>query len=773
ESAEPAAEPSGATPSNEPTPSDEPAAAHEPTAAREPASGATPAAAAPAAPPRPTAPGALTSRTHPIRVGWLKTGLAGDLGLAYAPGRRDVSRYTGARWDRELELDLGRMIDELGMQRLVVLMERAELESIGVGELVAKAEARVPVLELPIPDEGAPGDAEAARGVVREVVTALRSGEKVVLVSRGGQGRTGTVAACVLVELGAAAGEAVATLRELRGPHCPDAVGERFVRRYGGAEEEPAAVAGVAVEEERDEADGAAATGAETVGAETAGAEATAPGVPVFDDVPIEADAPPEDLEDEDAGWGEGLEEDAPLDEGAPFEEGAPLDGDAPFDEGDADEGWEDEDDALDEGDGDEGLEDEGADWGEDDADDEGWEEDDEAEGEDGALVDGALAESGSSGASAGGQGHGHGHGHGSSGHGSSGGEAWAAGHRLDLAVVGDVSGTFDLAAPPSAAPTPDELAADPWQSRVAGAVLGAAIGDALGHPTEFVGSFESLRAKWPPSGVTGFELWWEKGGRRFAPYTDDTQMAEVVLRGLLWARDRDAGLDAAMTKIAEGFVAWADHPQGGHRAPGNACLAGCRALARGVPWHEAGGPKAGGCGSVMRAYPFGLLFHDDLARAERWAVAHSRLTHGDPIALAACAAMAVGVARTLRGEPVTTVLSEMIAAACRHSPRTGAMMARALDEAWDGTPPETTLKRLEGWAAHEAIAAAIYLVARHPDDPRAALLEAANTPGDSDSLATLAGALVGARVGLAAIPEDWVRDVERSETFLGLAARV
>ncbi len=99
--------------------------------------------------------------------------------------------------------------------------------------------------------------------------------------------------------------------------------------------------------------------------------------------------------------------------------------------------------------------------------------------------------------------------------------------------------------------------------------------------------------------------------------------------------------------------------------------------------------------------------------------------------------------------------------------------MARALDEAVSGIEPEITLERLEGWAAHEAIAATVYLVARHPDDYRAAVLEGANTPGDSDSLATLVGALVGARVGLATLPSEWVRDVERSDVLITLAAVV
>jgi ADP-ribosylglycohydrolase len=318
-------------------------------------------------------------------------------------------------------------------------------------------------------------------------------------------------------------------------------------------------------------------------------------------------------------------------------------------------------------------------------------------------------------------------------------------------------------------APSLDRLATHPRAARIAGAVLGAAIGDALGHPTEFL-SLDAIRVKWPPDGVTSYALYWERDGRRFAPYTDDTQMAEVVLRALLWSRHENAELDATMQEMARGFVHWSKHPQGGHRSPGNACMSGCRALADGAHWTQAGGPSAGGCGSVMRAYPFGLLFHDDLERAERWAVAHSRLTHGDPIALAACAAMAVGMGRALRDDPPVMVLSEMVAAACRYSPRTAAMMAEAIDDALRDVEPSVTLSRLEAWAAHEAIAAACYLFARNPNDFPAAVLEGANTPGDSDSIATLAGALLGARLGVAAIPADWIEQLERTDVFQRLA---
>ena len=309
-------------------------------------------------------------------------------------------------------------------------------------------------------------------------------------------------------------------------------------------------------------------------------------------------------------------------------------------------------------------------------------------------------------------------------------------------------------------------------QSRHRGAVLAAAIGDAMGHPTEFL-SVQGIRAQYGPRGVQGFELYWERGGKRFAPYTDDTQMAEIVLRFLLDARDAGLGLDDTMQRMAGGFIDWARSPQGGHRAPGNACLAGTRALASGVPWREAGGATAGGCGSVMRAYPFGLLYADDLERAEAWAVEHSKLTHRDPIALAACAAMAAGVGACVQGADVKSTLESMVAAAGRHDGKSAEMIAEAVTEATRGSGPDRVLDRLRGWAAHEAIAAGAYVFARHPDDPRDAILEGANTPGDSDSIATIAGALVGARCGADALPPEWVRDVERAAELTELADRI
>ncbi len=92
------------------------------------------------------------------------------------------------------------------------------------------------------------------------------------------------------------------------------------------------------------------------------------------------------------------------------------------------------------------------------------------------------------------------------------------------------------------------------YADRVAGAVLAAAIGDAIGHPTEFL-SMDSIHARYGESGVTGFELWWDRGGKTFAPYTDDTQMSAAAIAGILHSAEHDLDVDGMMNDFATRFV--------------------------------------------------------------------------------------------------------------------------------------------------------------------------------------------------------------------------
>jgi ADP-ribosylglycohydrolase len=66
-----------------------------------------------------------------------------------------------------------------------------------------------------------------------------------------------------------------------------------------------------------------------------------------------------------------------------------------------------------------------------------------------------------------------------------------------------------------------------------------------------------------------------------------------------------------------------------------------------------------------------------------------------------------------------------------------------------------------------------LYVFTRHCDDFHGGILEAANSPGDSDSIACMVGALIGAHLGVDAIPSEWVANVEKSVELGVLAHRV
>jgi ADP-ribosylglycohydrolase len=68
------------------------------------------------------------------------------------------------------------------------------------------------------------------------------------------------------------------------------------------------------------------------------------------------------------------------------------------------------------------------------------------------------------------------------------------------------------------------------------------------------------------------------------------------------------------------------------------------------------------------------------------------------------------------------------------------------------------------GWVAEEALATAVYCAVRHVDEPVAALARAATTSGDSDSIACLTGAFLGAALGVAAWPAEWAERIEYAD---------
>ncbi|SCG69164.1 ADP-ribosylglycohydrolase family protein [Micromonospora coxensis] len=323
---------------------------------------------------------------------------------------------------------------------------------------------------------------------------------------------------------------------------------------------------------------------------------------------------------------------------------------------------------------------------------------------------------------------------------------------------------------------------------RASGSLFGLAYGDALGKPTEFL-TVAEIHRRYGPTGPR------ELAGDP-ALVTDDTQMALAVA----WAlHDADAHTpEAVESLLRQRFLDWAVSPDN-NRAPGTTCLRACAELSRGLPWQQATVAGSKGCGANMRVTPVGLL-DVDLDTLAGLAQLQAGLTHGHPTGLAASELTAYAVRllcdgaglaelpalltarareqrRVYRGDwlgdlwqrPGIDSPAEFIARGwdeCLHALR---RLDLALGRPDDGDDP--CRHTGEGWIAEEALATALLCALWHPDDPVTAIARGATTAGDSDSIAALAGAFVGAAHGTAAWPTDWPTRIEYADQLTALGA--
>jgi protein-tyrosine phosphatase len=173
-----------------------------------------------------------TSDTHPIRVDVVPTpGLPGRLGLTFAPGKNAPSETDRVRWLRDMDDDLGVLRARYGSDVLVALLRPYEYAMLGVPRLVDRAErVGMTVHRFEIADRSVPAadQADAFDQLVGSVCDDLRAGRTVTVFCRGGLGRSGLVAACVLVRLGEKPARAVARVRSAR----PGAIETREQERY-------------------------------------------------------------------------------------------------------------------------------------------------------------------------------------------------------------------------------------------------------------------------------------------------------------------------------------------------------------------------------------------------------------------------------------------------------------------------------------------------------------------------------------------------------------
>ena len=276
---------------------------------------------------------------------------------------------------------------------------------------------------------------------------------------------------------------------------------------------------------------------------------------------------------------------------------------------------------------------------------------------------------------------------------------------------------------------------------RAVGAVTGSAAGDALGVPYEFRSRLDAAT----PAQMLGGGL----GDYAVGQWSDDTEMATAILD--VAADAKDLRTAEALDGIADGFLRWyATRPPDvgnqtrqvlGRVEPGPG--SGERMRAAAAALHEATGHTAGN-GSLMRTSPVALAHLGDPDAIATAARAISDLTHADPTAGDACVLWCLAIDHAIRTghadvriglDRVDPSWSELIHDAERKQPHEfgkNGWVVTAFQAAWSAIHHTTTLE--------DGLQAAVH--AGH----------------DTDTVAAIAGGLLGATYGGSVVPAHWRR---------------
>lgn len=274
-------------------------------------------------------------------------------------------------------------------------------------------------------------------------------------------------------------------------------------------------------------------------------------------------------------------------------------------------------------------------------------------------------------------------------------------------------------------------------RDRAVGALLGLAVGDALGTTLEF-----KARDTYPlltdMIGRGPFNL---KPGQ----WTDDTAMALALADSLIATGDLDEH------DLMRRFLSW--YEQGTYSCTGTCFDIGIttrqalmRFKASGDPIAGSIDPNTAGNGSLMRLAPVAIRFHRDRVKLRDAAARQSWTTHAAPEAVDACVVYAEMLADAIEGRPVSEVLQG-------NQGNWAGAIAKIAAGSWRGKPRQEI--HASGYVAH-SLEASLWSVARSGTFAEAVLL-AANLGEDADTTAAITGQLAGALHGASSILGPWI----------------
>lgn len=330
------------------------------------------------------------------------------------------------------------------------------------------------------------------------------------------------------------------------------------------------------------------------------------------------------------------------------------------------------------------------------------------------------------------------------------------------------------------------------------GCLIGGAVGDALGYAVEFMED-GNIFQKYGERGITEYDL-----VNGVAQISDDTQMTLFTANGLLLGTTRgmtrgskspypeyigNCYKDWLKTQTSDEFgfetpaFSWLNNvPEMNHsRDPGRTCISSLMHNNLGSISDPRNNSK--GCGGVMRVAPIGLYFEGkgispdeiDMIGAEAAA-----LTHGHDLGYIP-AAMLVHIIHILSHKDDVSVVDAVEEAKtamlrlfknAEHIAEMIALTDKAIDLASETEIDELdAIRELgEGWVAEEALAIAIYCSIRHDNNFEKAIIASVNHSGDSDSTGAVTGNILGAHLGINAIPKKFLTHLELKETILEIA---
>lgn len=272
---------------------------------------------------------------------------------------------------------------------------------------------------------------------------------------------------------------------------------------------------------------------------------------------------------------------------------------------------------------------------------------------------------------------------------------------------------------------------------RLRGVLLGAALGDALGLPTEGMSPERIARRfgrldRFRMLGATGF-------------VSDDTEQAALVAQSLGRYPDDPTACSNAFRRSLAGWF-W--------RLPWGVGMATIKACLRATCGLRPSGVHSAGNGAAMRAAVVGVFFADDPDARLRFGRALAEVTHLDE--RAAAGALFVSELAAAVCQTADRAESFHVALAIVNEPQLHAALIRG--EALAASAAETAHAakelRTTGYVLH-TVPFAAFCFLRYGDHPLPALQEAIAAGGDTDSIAAVLGGWLGALHGEAKLPAD------------------